>query len=59
MFYFTKKIKPFATFSNVSEPDLDPDWIQVQGKNNPQKRKKVNKFHVLKCWMFALGGLKA
>jgi hypothetical protein len=24
------------------------------GKNDVQKKKKVKKFHVLKCWMFSL-----
>jgi hypothetical protein len=24
-----------------------------KGKNDPQKQKKVNKFHVLMCWMFS------
>jgi hypothetical protein len=27
-------------------------WIQ-EGKNGPQKLKKVIKFHVFKCWMFS------
>jgi hypothetical protein len=33
-------------------------WIRIQeGKNNdPQKLKKVKKFHVLKCWMFSFEG---
>jgi hypothetical protein len=39
--------------------DPDPDWIRVQKRQKePSKMKKV-KFHVLKCWMFSLGGLKA
>jgi hypothetical protein len=29
-------------------------WIRIQeGKNDPQKYKKVKKCHVLKCWMFS------
>jgi hypothetical protein len=28
--------------------------IRIQeGKNDPQKKKKIKKFHVLKCWMFS------
>jgi hypothetical protein len=28
--------------------------IRIQeGKNDPQKYKKVRKFHVLKCWTFS------
>jgi hypothetical protein len=40
---------------SVSHPDLD-DWIRIQiqeGKNDPQKSNKVEKFHALKCWMFS------
>jgi hypothetical protein len=41
-------------------PDLD-DWIRVrnpepqiqEGKKDPQKSKKVEKFHALKCWKFS------
>jgi hypothetical protein len=32
---------------------LDPD---PGGQNDPQKYKKVNNFHVLKCWMFSFEG---
>jgi hypothetical protein len=32
--------------------------IRIQVNNDPQKLKKVKKFHVLKSWMFSLG-LKA
>jgi hypothetical protein len=29
-------------------------WIRIQeGKNDSQKEKKVQNFHVLKCWMFS------
>jgi hypothetical protein len=28
----------------------------IIGKNDPQKKKKVEKFHVLKCYMFSFGG---
>jgi hypothetical protein len=31
-------------------------WIRIriqEGKNDPQKLKKIKKFHVLKCWMFS------
>ncbi len=48
-------------------PYPDQDWIRIQwgprfairiwiqkGKNNPQKLKKVKKFHFFKCWMFSL-----
>jgi hypothetical protein len=32
-------------------------WIRIQeGKNDPQKKKKVKKFHVLNCWMFSFEG---
>jgi hypothetical protein len=49
----------------------DPDWIRIQSgqwiririrnwepeaKNDPQKKKKIKKFHVLKCWMFSIEG---
>ncbi len=43
--------------------DRDPDWIRIQwgswiliqaGINDPQKYKKFNKFHFLRCWMFSL-----
>jgi hypothetical protein len=27
--------------------------VVEEGKNDPQKYKKVIKFHVLKCWMFS------
>jgi hypothetical protein len=27
--------------------------IRIRVKNDPQKLKKVKKFHVLKCWMFS------
>jgi hypothetical protein len=37
-----------------SDPDLDP-----RGQKLPIKIEKINKFHVLKCWMFSLDGLKA
>jgi hypothetical protein len=30
------------------DPFPDPD-----GKNNPQKKNKMKKVHVLKCWMFS------
>jgi hypothetical protein len=31
--------------------------IRIQaGKNDPLKKKKVNKFHNLKCWLFSLEG---
>jgi hypothetical protein len=31
--------------------------IRIQeGKNDPQKYKKVQNFHVLKCWMFSFEG---
>ncbi len=33
---------------DFGQPDPDPE-----GKNFPQKYKKVKKFHVLKCWMFS------
>jgi hypothetical protein len=44
--------------------DTDPDWTRIEwdpwvririqeGKNNPQKLKKVNKFPFLKCCMFS------
>jgi hypothetical protein len=30
-------------------------WIRIQeGKNYPEKKKTVNKFNLLKCWMFLL-----
>jgi hypothetical protein len=36
---------------------MDPDpvfGIRIQeGKNDQQKKKKIKKFHVLKCWMFS------
>ena len=39
--------------SSVSDSDPDPDWIRIQsgqwireGRNDPQKQKKVKKFHV-------------
>jgi hypothetical protein len=34
-------------------------WIRIrikEGKNDPQKQKKVEKFHVFKCWMFSFQG---
>jgi hypothetical protein len=34
-------------------------WIRIriqERKNDPQKKKKVNKFHVLNCWMFSSEG---
>jgi hypothetical protein len=31
--------------------------IRIQeGKNGPQKYKKVEKFHALKCWIFSFEG---
>ncbi len=30
--------------------------IRIQKGKNPQKRKKVKKYHVLKCWMFSYEG---
>ncbi len=37
----------------ISVSDPDPDWYRIkEGKNDPQKLKKVEKFHVSKCWMF-------
>jgi hypothetical protein len=38
----------------ISNPDPDP-----RGQKCPTKMKTVEKFHVLKCWMFSLEGLKA
>jgi hypothetical protein len=36
---------------------LDLDWTRIQtGKNDPQRQKKVKKFHVLMCWMFSFEG---
>ncbi len=38
---------------------VDPDWIRIQeGKNDPQTKKKVNKFNVLKFWMFSFEGCR-
>jgi hypothetical protein len=32
-------------------------WIRIQeGKNYPQKKNKVKKFHVLNCWVFSFEG---
>ncbi len=32
-------------------------WIRIQeGKNDPQKLKKVQNFHVFKYWMFSFVG---
>jgi hypothetical protein len=59
---FTGIAPTLKHFFSVSEPD--PNWIlsghgsrfeiRIQeGKNDPQKKKKVEKFHVLKCWMLS------
>jgi hypothetical protein len=51
--------------TRVSDPD--PDWMRIQsgpwiririqeGKNDPQKFKKVKTFHVFKCWIFSFEG---
>jgi hypothetical protein len=33
-------------------------WVRIQeGNNDPQKLRKEEKFHVLKCWMFSFEGL--
>ncbi len=34
--------------SSAVNPDPDPG-----GKNDPQTKKKGDKFHFLKCWMFS------
>jgi hypothetical protein len=32
-------------------------WIQIQeGKKNEKKLNKVEKFYVLKCWIFSIEG---
>jgi hypothetical protein len=35
----------------IRNPDLDQG-----GKTDPQNKKKVNIFHLLKCWTFSFGG---
>ncbi len=55
-----------STCQQVSSEKIrvaDPDplnlncRIQIQeGKNDPQKKKKVKKFHVLNCWMVSFKG---
>jgi hypothetical protein len=45
---------------------MDPDphgsalilvaWVRIRN-NDPQKLRKEEKFHVLKCWMFSFEGL--
>ncbi len=47
-----KKIKKIYQQTSVVDPD--PDWIRIRdGKNSPQKFKKVSKFHFFKCWIFS------
>jgi hypothetical protein len=63
--------KKIVAITSVVHPDPDWIWIQWfpgsgtgftirsgfrEGKNNPQIRKKLNKFHFLKCWMFSFEG---
>jgi hypothetical protein len=56
-----------AVLATVSDPDLD--WIRIQsgqwiririliqeGKKTHKKVEKIEKFHVLKCWMFSFVG---
>jgi hypothetical protein len=42
----------FSKKSSVVDLDPDPDLDQ-EGKNDLEKYKTVNKFHLLKCWMFS------
>ncbi len=57
----------------VVDPDQYSDWIRIklgpwirfaiririqESKNDPQKWKKVNKFHFLYCWMFCFEGYR-
>jgi hypothetical protein len=39
--------------NSIKSVDPDPD---PGGKTYPQKRKKVKKFNVFKCWMFSFEG---
>jgi hypothetical protein len=48
---------------SVSDPDphgsalILVGWILIQeGKKDLQEKKKVQKFHVLQCWMFSFEG---
>jgi hypothetical protein len=43
--------------NRVANPDLHLFELRIQkGKIDPQRKKKVKKFHVLKCWMFSFKG---
>jgi hypothetical protein len=51
-------------YSSVADPDphgsafLLVGWIRIQeGKNDPQKKNKVNQFNFLKRWMFSSEGV--
>jgi hypothetical protein len=67
--------KNFERQVQVTRSLSDPDWISSvdpypdpdsesgsksrRAKITQKNRKKVKKFHVLKCWMFSFDGLKA
>jgi hypothetical protein len=48
--YDRKNVRKIPVLGRVADPD--PSWIRIQeGKNDPEKKKKVKKIHVLKCCM--------
>jgi hypothetical protein len=50
-------IHSFEAVFRIQIRILSSQWNRIQeGKNDPEKYKKVKKFHVLKCWMFSFEG---
>jgi hypothetical protein len=51
------RIRIGSGFNQVSESgNVFGIWIRVriqEDKNDPRKKEKIKKFHVLKCWMFS------
>jgi len=47
-------LKYFYTQTQSNRVPQAVVWIRIQeSKNDPEKYKKVNRFHLSKCWMFS------
>ena len=50
------RIRIGSEFNQVSGSGFGIRIRTQEGKNDPQKQKKIKKFHVLKCWMVSFEG---
>jgi Leucine-rich repeat (LRR) protein len=55
------KFGRLSSYNKCCRSGLNPDSIESLdpdpgGQKLPQKKEKVNKFHILKCWMFSFEG---